>query len=205
MEHRDLPLPGARGVTATLDLPDGAADDEPAAVVVACPPHPQMGGTRSDRRLVAVSEAVVDASVACLRFDYGPWDGGYGEREDACSALRWAGERYDRLGLFGFSFGGAVAALAAAGTEQDLRAVSLLAPASRLAADLDAAAALADVDAPVQVVYGSRDSTADWEPLVERARALDCNIVELSADHFFVGQDAKVAEAVAGFLCPALG
>ncbi|UPW01159.1 dienelactone hydrolase family protein [Halorussus gelatinilyticus] len=204
MNSEDLPIPGARDVRATLDTPDDDPDApesaDPEAVVVACPPHPQHRGHRGDKRLVAVSEALNEAGIACLRFDYGDWDEGYGEREDARNALRWARERYDRVGIFGFSFGGAIATLAAATTDPQPDAVALLAPASRLADDLDAAEALADVTGPLLVVYGTRDDTADWKPLVQRAEASGRETVEMSADHFFVGQHGKVADAVGEFL-----
>ncbi|WP_132056854.1 dienelactone hydrolase family protein [Halorussus amylolyticus] len=202
MNSEDLPLPGGRDVRATLDTPD---DADPGAIVVACPPHPQHRGHRGDARLTAVSEFLTDREIACLRFDYGDWDKGYGEREDARNALRWADERYDRVGIFGFSFGTAVAALAAATVEPQPDAVSLLAPTPRLAEDLDAVAALSDIEAPVQVVYGTRDDTVNWEPVVERARELGHEVVEIRGDHFFVGQHAKVADAVGGFLVERLG
>ncbi|MFC4447632.1 alpha/beta hydrolase [Halorussus aquaticus] len=202
MNSEDLPIPGGRDVRATLDTP---ASDDADAVVVACPPHPQHRGHRGDARLTAVSEFLTDRGVACLRFDYGDWDEGYGEREDARNALRWARDRYDRVGIFGFSFGTAVAALAASTVEPQPDAVSLLAPTDRLAEDLDTVAALDDIEAPVQVVYGTRDDTVNWKPVVERARELEYDVVELSADHFFVGQHAKVADAVGGFLAEELG
>ncbi len=188
-EGRPVRVPGPRELTATLDRPGGDA------CVVACPPHPQMGGTRSDSRLTAVSNALTP--TACLRFDYGPWAEAEGERKDTLAAVRWARERYDRVGLFGFSFGGGISLVAAPEAEPD--AVSALAPASRLG-DLDAAAALDAIDCPVQVVYGERDTTAEWEPVVERARALGLEVVTMSADHFFVGQRKKVGDRVAGFL-----
>jgi alpha/beta superfamily hydrolase len=197
VNSEDLPIPGGRDVRATLDSPD---DTDPDTVVVACPPHPQHRGHRGDARLEAVSEALVAEGIACLRFDYGDWDGGYGEREDARNALRWARDRYDRVGLFGFSFGGAIATLAAATVEPQPEAVSLLAPASRLTEELDAAAALVDVEGSVQVIYGTRDDTANWKPLVERAEASGREVVELGADHFFVGQHEKVADSAGGFL-----
>lgn len=197
MNSEDLPIPGARDVRATLDTPETG---DPDAIVVACPPHPQHRGHRGDARLKAVSEYLCDHEIACLRFDYGDWDEGYGEREDARNALRWARERYERVGIFGFSFGGAIATLAASSVESPPEVVSLLAPASKLADDLDAAAVLGEIDGPVQVVYGTRDTTAEWEPLVERARDLNLETVEMSADHFFVGQHEKVAEAAGGFL-----
>jgi hypothetical protein len=188
-ESRPVRVPGARELTATLDSPGGEA------CVVACPPHPQMGGKRSDRRLTAVSDAL--APTACLRFDYGPWAEGEGELQDAVAAVRWARERYDRVGLFGFSFGGGVALLAAAETGPDC--VSALAPASRLG-DLSSVAALDALHCPVQVVYAERDTTAEWEPVVERARELGYEVESMSADHFFVGQHGKVGERVSRFL-----
>jgi alpha/beta superfamily hydrolase len=199
MHQETVLVPGARDVEATLDSPPGGA----SACIVMCPPHPQHRGHRGDDRLVAVAEHLVDRGVAALRFDYGDWDEGRGEREDARNALRWASERYDAVGLFGFSFGGSVAALAAATTDVELCAVSLLAPTAELPAGLNAADALAEVDAKLQVVYATRDTTADWEPVVERARELDCEVVELDADHFFVGKLDHVAETVGPFLVAA--
>ena len=196
MRQETVLVPGARDVEATLDEPDAGA----SSCVVMCPPHPQHAGHRGDDRLEAVSEYLVERGIAALRFDYGDWDEGTGEREDARNALRWASERYDTVGIFGFSFGGSIAALAAATTDVGLCAASLLAPTVELPAGLNAADALADISAPLQVVYATRDSTADWEPVVEAARDLDCEVAELDADHFFIGKFDTVAEAVGPFL-----
>jgi hypothetical protein len=207
-------VPGARDVRASLDrgadrreAPDERAGSEATrdsdACVVACPPHPQYGGTRTDRRLRAVSDAL-DPRIDCLRFDYGEWDEGEGEVTDCRSALEWARAEYERVGLFGYSFGAGVALVAAAresesgsGTPPD--ALSVLAPPDRLD-DLDASGAVDDVDCPLQVVYGERDSTVEWGPVVAAAEGRGAAVVALPADHHFVGQDAKVGEAVAGFL-----
>ena len=193
-------VPGGRDVRATLD--DRGGD----RIVVACPPHPQYGGNRSDGRLRAVSDALSERGVDCLRFDYGDWDEGRGERTDALNAVRWARRDYDRVGLFGYSFGAAVALAVAGGREDDAEgeagvdAVSVLSPPARIAPHLDAVAALSGVGVPTQVVYGARDDTVDWRPVVDRARELGFEVVELSADHFFVGQSKKVGEAAATFL-----
>jgi len=192
-------VPGGRDVEATLDEPDAGA----TTCVVLCPPHPQHRGHRGDDRLVAIAEYLAERGVASLRFDYGDWDEGLGEREDARNALRWADERYETVGLAGFSFGGSIAALAAATTDIELCAVALLAPAVELPAGLNAADALADVAAPVRVVYATRDTTADWEPVVERARELGVDVVEMESDHFFVGRLGDVAEAMGSFLADA--
>jgi len=193
-------LPGGRDVRATLDG-DGAR-----SIVVACPPHPQYGGDRRDSRLRAVSDALRERAIDCLRIDYGAWDEGHGERADTLTALEWAAEHYDRVGLFGYSFGGTVALLAAAAAPDDVApaAVSALAPVSRLSDDLDAVAALDDVAGPLQIVYGERDDTAEWEPVVERARERGARVESLPADHFFVAQQDRIGEVVAAFLGDAL-
>jgi len=212
-------IPGGRDVRASLDSataadagPDAAdagdadADATTSATVdanavVACPPHPQMGGDRHDSRLQGVSDAVTGAGVDCLRIDYGPWDEGRGERTDVRNALAWAADRYDRVGLFGFSFGGTMALLAAAAGEGPAPDVlSVLAPGAGLT-DVDVVAALDDIRCPVQIVYGERDDTADWGPIAERARALGYAVEAFPADHFFVGQQAKAADRVCSFLC----
>lgn len=198
MVLNEVVVPGARDVRASLDEPEDGTE----TIVIACPPHPQFNGNRNDNRLVALSDYLTERGVACLRFDYGDWDEGYGEREDARNALRWARERYDSVGIFGFSFGGAIATLA--GVDENAATIGLLAPASRLADDLDAAAALDDVDVPLKVLYGTRDDTAEWKPLVERARELGFETEEFSADHFFIGQEQKVAGRLGEFLVESL-
>ncbi|MGZ0746734.1 alpha/beta hydrolase [Haloparvum sp. AD34] len=194
-------VPGGRDVRGTLDYAASESEeaDRASACVVACPPHPQHRGHRGDERLRAVSDAVTDRGVDCLRFDYGDWDEGYGECTDADNAVGWALERYERVGLFGFSFGGTVALVTAA-ERPELRGVSALAPTAELNPDADAVDALDEIDCPVQLVVATRDTTADWEPVAERARALDCAVTELSTDHFFLGQTDEVGELVGDFL-----
>jgi alpha/beta superfamily hydrolase len=194
-----LRLSGSRDVRATLDGGDGDR------VVVACPPHPQMGGDRADPRLRAVSDALGQRGVGCLRIDYGAWDEGRGEQTDVHSALTWARDRYAGVGLFGYSFGGAVTLLAAAaaaqGSDRDAPdAVSALAPAATVGDGLDAAAAVAAIECPLQVVYGDRDGTADSEPVADAVHERGGAVEALPADHFFVGQRETVAKLVVEFL-----
>lgn len=201
--------PGFESGSASELGPESELETTTTACVVACPPHPQMGGSRSDKRLTAVSDELAreddgeseSEAIASLRFDYGEWAGGSGEYTDTLNAIEWVSERFDRVGLYGFSFGGTLALLAAA--ETDVACVSAVAPTARISeseSELDGVDALDEIDCPAQVVYGERDSTADWEPVVERARALDYSIKTMSADHFFIGQTAKVAEHVVQFL-----
>lgn len=103
-------VPGRRELRASLDGPE----DAPLGVV-ACPPHPELGGNRHDRRLVAVADALAGRGIACLRMDYGPYDEGRAEVEDCRRAVARVAEHCDRIGLFGYSFGAGVVLLAAGG------------------------------------------------------------------------------------------
>ncbi|MFD1597359.1 alpha/beta hydrolase, partial [Halobellus rarus] len=172
-------LPGGRDARGTLDVaaggsdratgtadgcdpeqsdqPGGAAETAPACVV-ACPPHPQHGGHRGDQRLRAVSDELGERGIDCLRFDYGPWDGGRGERADVLSAVGWANERYERVGLFGFSFGGAVA-LSATAHGADVAGVAALAAPARLGT------ARTGPDAPDETEIGGVDVVADLDSI----------------------------------------
>lgn len=183
-------IPGGRRAVGRLDRPK--AD----RVVVACPPHPQHGGARSDPRLRAVSDALAP-DIACLRFDYGPWDEGRGERTDAENACAWAADRYDRVALFGYSFGGGVALVA---TDPAVDAVAALAPVDRLDDGTDVTAAVTRIDAPLWVGYGTRDTTVDAEGVAATARDAGGTVETFPADHFFVGQEVRVGDRVAAFL-----
>jgi alpha/beta superfamily hydrolase len=198
--NKRLSIPGPRSLDATLDTTDSDT------VVVACPPHPQFGGDRHDSRLTAVSDGLLAEDIDCLRFDYGPWDDGHAERRDVSQALSWARERYDGVGLFGFSFGASMSLLASASNEAATPdALSVLAPAAQVTSDDDVVGAVDGVNCPAQVVYGERDDTARWEPVIERARERGFEVASFPADHFFVGQQSKVAETIVDFLTDALG
>lgn len=190
-EPEPVLIGGARDVRGTLVDPGGTA------CVVACPPHPQMGGTRTDRRLTGVCDVLAAEGIASLRFDYGEFDEGRGEFTDTLNAIAWATERYERVGVYGFSFGGTLALIAA--DETAVACVCALAPAARIADRLDAVEAVQRIDRPTRIVYGERDTTADWKPVVDRAAEAGHTVLGMSADHFFVGQTEQIAERVAVF------
>ena len=116
----------------TLAGPAGAIDcaiDEPAAgavprgVAVLCHPHPQHGGTMDNKVVQTLARAFVQLGYRAVRFNFrgvggsaGVWDEGRGEIDDALAVI--AAQRLAApglpLALAGFSFGGYVAAQAAA-------------------------------------------------------------------------------------------
>jgi alpha/beta superfamily hydrolase len=201
---RTVHLPGGRDARASLDRADDSAAD---AVVVACPPHPRHGGSRHDPRLEAVA-AALPARIDCIRIAYGPWDEGRGERDDARAACAWAADRYDAVGLFGYSFGGGVALLTAADVDTDagavVAAVAALAPVARLPDGSDVPEAVATLAVPHWIGSGRRDETVDAAAVAGRADERRGTVARFPAGHAFVGQEATVGDRVARFFEGAL-
>ncbi len=194
MSGKSVVVPAVRDVRGTVDRP------ESDRCIVTCPPHPQMGGNRNDPRLVAVSDAL---DCACLRFDYGQWDEGCGELSDTRDAFAWAREHYDRVGLFGYSFGGCLGLVAAAresAADVPPETVVALSPAAQLGSEIDAVAAIEDIDCPVGIVYGERDTTVDAAAVADRVRESGGRVTVLSADHHFIGRSRTAAERIVELL-----
>ena len=182
-------IPGGRDVRATLDGPRDAG-----RLVVACPPDPRAGGSRTDARLRAVSDALTARGLACLRLDYGPWAEGRGEVTDAEGAVAWADDRAASVALVGYSFGAAVALVAA--LDADVAGVSAVAPPASTAS-LDAADAVSRLSCPGQVVAADRDGRVDSGPVVAAARDRGWPVASLPTGHGFAARTAEMAEAVA--------
>jgi alpha/beta superfamily hydrolase len=92
-----------------------------------------------------------------------------------------------------------VAAAEECGAETPPAAVSVLAPPASSGGE-STVEAVDEVTVPLQVVYGERDGTVDWEPVVERAREHDATVASVDAGHFFTGAQSEVAGLVAEFL-----
>jgi len=212
MRHPVL-LDGGRDARGTHETVAEEAD----AIVVACPPHPDYGGTRHDPRLRAVADGLLAGGVDCLRLDYGASDEGIGERLDTERAVAWAADRFERVGLFGYSFGATIA-LTAATNCPALAGVAALAPSPTCPAagtahaavdaadgsNTDAIAALTVLAArgcPAQVISASRDATVDSRPVVDAARELAFETVALDTDHAFTGCLETVADTASTALC----
>ncbi len=196
-------LSGPRDLRATLGV--DSSRSAASTCVVACPPHPQMGGDRNDARLRAVADRLVEQEVACLRIDYGPWDEGNEEQTDVQTALSWARSEFESVGLFGYSFGASVALLATPETTPQPEAISVLAPDATLSGRFDVADTVTAVQGHLQVVYGEQDGSAEWEPIVEQARECGQTVEGIPADHFFVGRREHVAKQISTFLVGSLG
>lgn len=187
--------------------------DGKAPGVVLCHPHPLYGGSMNNNVVHAAGRALAGAGIASLRFNFrgagqseGSHDGGNGEINDTLAAGSYLagcdGIDSNRIGLFGYSFGGSVA-LAAATREARFRAVVAVSPP-----------AIPEFpgERPRLVVCGSADSLvpassvlADKENLVAGGSDTDKIEVIEGADHFWHGFEEELCGLVKDFFSRRLG
>lgn len=94
-------------------------NEAPRGLALICHPNPVQGGTMLNKVVSTLQRTARDAGLVTLRFNYrgvgasaGTHDMGTGEVDDAQAVAHWLREKYPQLPLtlFGFSFGGFVAA-----------------------------------------------------------------------------------------------
>ncbi len=118
LQTQKLSVAGPAGaLECAVDSPAVA----PRGVAVVCHPHPQHGGTLDNKVVQTLARALLQLGYRAVRFNFrgvgqsqGSWDEGRGEVDDALAVI--AAQREPGLPwvLAGFSFGGYVAAAAAA-------------------------------------------------------------------------------------------
>ncbi len=139
------PVTIGAGVSGTLALPRGDGP-HPCAVLL----H-GFGGHRDEtgNLFAKLAKSLAKEGLASLRFDFpgcGKSEGTFADvtaplyRRTAIAAMRYArsapGMRLDRLGLLGYSFGGAIATACLGGDAPRTRALVLWAPVGDPAADM---------------------------------------------------------------------
>jgi hypothetical protein len=202
---RTLTIPGPAGTLEAL-LDEPAATTSPEAVAVVCHPHPQYGGTMTNKVVYSLAKAFNEAGVAAVRFNYrgvgastGAYDEGNGETADALAVLEWAAQRWPgaKLCLGGFSFGGAVAIRAAAA--RDVARLVTIAPAIRRVTVSDGSLP----QCPWLIVQGDQDELVDPNDIQQWARDLpeQPRVVMLpGVEHFFHGRLNELRQVVARWL-----
>ena len=186
------------------------AVDEPAGgvrgVVVLCHPHPQFGGTMDNKVVQTLARAFLQLGYRAVRFNFrgvggsaGAWDEGRGEIDDvlAVIAAQRAAAPGLPLALGGFSFGGYVAAQAAARLAGDpvqpapVERLVLVGPAtSRF--DLPATVAPDTV-----VIHGETDDVVPLAATLDWARPQALPVIVLpGVGHFFHGQLTRLKDQV---------
>jgi alpha/beta superfamily hydrolase len=106
----NLFIDGPAGRLEAIFKPAGDSD----RLAVVAHPHPAHGGTMHNKVVYRAAQALNQARVATLRFNFrgvglseGAYDEGRGERDDLRAVLDYAGQRYAvrQLIVGGFSFG----------------------------------------------------------------------------------------------------
>jgi alpha/beta superfamily hydrolase len=180
----------AGALEALLETP---SDAQAGRVAILCHPHPQHQGTMLNKVVHTLARACNDLHMPALRFNFrgveaseGAYAGGDGEIDDVLAVAAYAHERWPGAGivLAGFSFGGVVAARAAA----ELAPLCLvsIAPAVNILG-----ARLAEVPSvPWLIVQGDADEVVPAAKVKEWAAAIEPRpelVVMPDTDHFFHG------------------
>ncbi|EHR73278.1 putative hydrolase of the alpha/beta superfamily [Burkholderiales bacterium JOSHI_001] len=190
--NRDTRLETIAGPAGAIACAVDAPAQAPIGVAVLCHPHPQHGGTMDNKVVQTVARAALALGYLAVRFNFrgvagsaGAWDEGRGEVDDALAVA--AHFRLDALplALAGFSFGGYVAARAAAA----LADAGIAADRLVLVAPATSRFGVGEVAANTLVVHGEADDVVPLSATLDWARPQNLPVLVLpGVGHFFHGQ-----------------
>jgi hypothetical protein len=179
---------------------DGPAG-EPRGVAVLCHPHPLHGGTMDNKVVQTLARAFVQLGYRAVRFNFrgigasgGAWDAGQGEVDDALAVIQAFRAPALPLALGGFSFGGYVAAAAAARLPEGARAerLALVAPAV-------VNFPVPPVSQDTVLLHGEADDVVPLAALLDWARPHSQPVTVIpGAGHFFHGQLPLLKNLIVG-------
>jgi alpha/beta superfamily hydrolase len=181
--------------------------DDAKGVALICHPNPVQGGTMLNKVISTLQRTARDAGLVTLRFNYrgvgasvGSSDMGQGEVDDAEAVAMWLREKHPDLPmtLFGFSFGGFVAATLSGRLEaggESLAHLFMVAPAVMRIADPDALAQRGGLT----VIQPETDEVVDpqlvyaWSDALSRPHEL---LKVAECGHFFHGKLTDLKDLV---------
>ncbi|MEO8079626.1 MAG: alpha/beta fold hydrolase, partial [Caldimonas sp.] len=178
-------------IECAIDRPEGRS----RGLVVVCHPHPQFGGTLDNKVVQTIARTFLQLGWTSVRFNFrgvgeseGAWDEGEGEVGDALAVLQTARGAPDEaalpFALAGFSFGGYVAAAAAARLPEDSRPARIV-----LVGPSTEKQSVPAVAADTVVIHGEVDDTVPLQATFDWARPLHLPVIVLpGVGHFFHGQ-----------------
>jgi len=173
-----------------------------------CHPHPLEGGTMHTKAVYRAAQALNEAGLVALRFNFrgvgtstGSYEEGIGEREDVEAAVDWLEERYPALPMLvgGFSFGSMVGLSWGA---EDQRVAGLMGLGLPVDMDRYEFDYLADVGKPVLVVQGEHDQFGAAARVAEIVGGLGDHVTMVriaGADHFFTDRLDELRAAIRGY------
>src|SRR5262245_4867662 len=175
--------------------------------VVLCHPHPLRGGNMYSNIISAVAEALWQRDVTTLRFNFrgtggstGSHGGGNVEGDDVTAAVGYllSCQPVSTLAVVGYSFGAAVGLLAGATDPRVTTLVGVAPPVGRLNVS-----PLHTCTKAKLFVTGDEDHVCPLPAL--QALMTGCPEPKAlalipGANHFFMGREAEVAQAVVSFV-----
>lgn len=189
-----------------------AAAQARAGTAVICHPHPQQGGSMSNKVVSMLARTLGEAGLNVVRFNFrgvggseGQYDDGHGEGADLVAVADWvrAALAGDALWLAGFSFGSYVS-IAHARQLAAAALVSVAPPVGRWPFD-----ALALPECPWLIVQGEDDEIVQPQAVYEFVERLETRPVLIrmpQTGHFFhrklMDLRGAVRHAIRGWLPP---
>jgi hypothetical protein len=200
---------GSKVERITVDGPSGSLEgiieDSAAAgacYAVVCHPHPLYGGTMENQVVTTLAQALRDAGIPALRFNFrgvgrseGTFDGGDGETADAAAVAAWGAARWPerQLVVAGFSFGSYVA-LRVSLQRRAARLITIAPPVDSFEFSRMEVPAC-----PWLVVQGDADEVVDPQSVIGWVSRLNPQpqlLVMPGVGHFFHGRLHELGDAV---------
>jgi alpha/beta superfamily hydrolase len=202
-----FPVGGEQAIQLEGILHHPGGDNLPAAVI--CHPHSLYGGSMDVSLVVSIAQTLAERGIMALRFNFrgvgqseGAFGDGVGELDDVAGAvdflLREEGVDAERLYLVGYSFGAWVGLHHAENDPRICGVVAIGLPMGRLEEDF-----LSSYAKPKLFVAGENDSIClpgTLRRFVEGLPAPKELRILRGTDHFLIGRENEVAEAVADFI-----
>ncbi|MEO7336092.1 MAG: alpha/beta fold hydrolase [Caldimonas sp.] len=191
----------AGAIECAIDAPAGTS----RGVAVLCHPHPQFGGTLDNKVVQTLARALVQLGWRSVRFNFrgiggsaGEWDDGVGEVDDALAVIAALRAPAQPLLLAGFSFGGYVAAQAAARLADDAKAQRLV-----LVGPSTQKQVVPPVPPDTLVIHGEIDEVVPLAATLAWARPQSLPVIVFpGVGHFFHGQLGLLKATVVQALMP---
>ena len=195
-QTQSLTLTGPAGpIEALLDPPGPGWNGAPLGSAVIAHPHPQFGGTMTNKVVQTIARACAQCGWRALRFNFrgvgasaGQYDEGRGELDDMLAVVAQAVPPEQALVLAGFSFGAFVASHAIARLHGE-RAIARAVLVGTATTRFQAAPVPRELHPQTLVVHGEADDTVPLAGVLDWARpqALPVTVVP-GGEHFFHGQ-----------------
>jgi alpha/beta superfamily hydrolase len=203
-----FPVGGEQAIQLEGVLHHPGGDNLPAAVI--CHPHSLYGGNMDVSVVVNIARTLAGRGIVALRFNFrgvgrseGEFSEGVGELNDVAGAvdfiLREEGVNVARVYLVGYSFGAWVGLHYAKHDPRICGVVAIGLPLWQLEESL-----LSGYTRPKLFIAGENDSICPPDMLRRFVKGLpppkELRILK-GTDHFLIGREKVVAEAVADFIC----